>query len=477
MAKNLRHLATYVVLIGASVAVLLTLLQLGPAGGAVPAIPAEDGGFFASAQAEMLRNLNVPIVGLIVQVLIVLLFSRVCAALLRYVGQPAVIGEMIAGLLLGKSVFAVLWPEGFATIFAESTLPRLYFLSQIGLIFFMFVVGLHLKIAELKGRGAAALFISHVSIVVPFILGTLAALGLYETYGSEKHDFRSFALFMGIAMSITAFPVLARILEEKKLTETKLGTMALTCAAVDDVTAWCILAAVVGLVKAGTMATALGVLLAALVYVLLMFKVVAPFVAKVLGPSPLKGEFSRGQLGFLFCILLCSALITEVIGIHALFGAFLAGAIMPQSISFRENLVAKIEDLIAVVLLPLFFAFTGLRTQMGLLDTMDAWLVCAGITALAIVGKMAGSALAARWSGMGWRESWALGSLMNTRGLMELVVLNIGYDLGILSPKLFAMLVIMAIFTTIMTSPLLYLFLPELRQRKPVIGANLAGIR
>lgn len=458
MKKQIRHITFYIFLMSASILLLLGILHLGPDNTPALTEKVSDLSWTGALQSEFIRNINVPIVGLIVQVLVILLFSRICAYLLRMVGQPQVIGEMIAGILLGKSVFAWLWPSGFETIFPEASMPRLYFLSQIGLIFFMFVVGLNLKISELKERGSAALLISHVSIVVPFLLGALAALGLYKSYGPTNFDFPSFALFIGIAMSITAFPVLARILEEKQLTTTKLGTMALTCAAVDDVTAWCILAAVVGVVKAGTMVAALGVLACALVYIFVMLKLIKPFITRVMKSAALKGEFSRGQLGFLFSILLGSSLTAEIIGIHALFGAFLAGVIMPQSDSLRVNLIEKIEDLIAVVLLPIFFAYTGIRTQIGLLDSIDTWLACLGITMIAITGKLVGSAVAARWSGMKWRESLALGALMNTRGLMELVVLNIGYDLGILSPTLFAMMVIMAIVTTIMTTPLLNIF-------------------
>lgn len=477
MAKQIRHFVSYILLVAVAAVLILSILQLGSAETTAPLASNSNVSWIEAVQAELFRNLEVPMVGLIVQVLVILLFSRVCAYLLRFIGQPQVVGEMIAGILLGKSVFGYFWPAGFSSVFPEATMPRLFFLSQIGLIFFMFVVGLNLKVSELKNRGPAAIFISHFSIIVPFVLGTFAALGLYESYGPANFDFTSFALFMGIAMSITAFPVLARILEEKRLTETKLGAMALTCAAVDDITAWCLLAAVVGIIKAGTVMTAVAVLAASLVYVGIMLKLVRPFVEKVLSPSTLQGDFSRSQLGFLFCVLLASALIAELIGIHALFGAFLAGVIMPQSTSFRFNLVGKIEDLITVVLLPIFFAYTGIRTQIGLLESWDTWLVCLGITAIAIVGKLLGSAVAARWSGMSWRESLALGSLMNTRGLMELVVLNIGYDLGILSPTLFAMLVIMAIVTTTMTAPLLHLFLPQLQNAKTGPGQNLVRNR
>lgn len=394
---------------------------------------------------------------ILLQIFVILLLSRVCAYLLRFVGQPTVVGEMVAGILLGKSVFAVLWPEGFKAVFPEASLSHLYFLSQAGLILFMFMVGWRLKVSELKNRGPAALLISHTSIVVPFILGSIAAFALYDSYGPKKISFVSFALFMGIAMSITAFPVLARILEERKLTDTRLGTMALTCAAIDDVTAWCLLAAVVGLIKAGTLSAAAGVLATALVYIVVMLKFVRPLLVKIMKTKP--GGLWWVQAVLLVFLGIGSAAIAEIIGIHALFGAFLAGVILPKDGLPLSALFGKAERPVTLLLLPLFFAFTGLRTRIDLLDTTDAWLVALGITALAVLGKMAGSAIAARVSGMEWRESWALGALMNTRGLMELVVLNIGYDLGLLSPRLFAIFVLMALVTTLMTSPLLSLFL------------------
>lgn len=401
---------------------------------------------------------------LLIQISIILVFSRICALVLKRFGQPQVIGEMIAGILLGKSLFGYFWPNAFTQLFPPDSMSNLYIISQLGLIFFMFTVGLDLKLCHLKNRASAAVVISHVSIVFPFILGSLVALGIYDSYGPKNFPFSSFALFMGIAMSITAFPVLARILQERKMTETPLGSMALTCAAVDDVTAWCLLAAVVGIVKAGSATSAIYILAATFVYVIAMWKIIRPWVANRLQPVTLDGKFSHSQLALVFSILLASATIAEVIGIHALFGAFLAGAIMPQSHSFRSSLIEKIEDLSAVVLLPVFFAYTGLRTQIGLLNDGIGWITCFVLIAVAILGKMGGSTLAARWTGMNWRDSLAMGSLMNTRGLMELVVLNIGYDIGILSPSIFAMLVIMAIVTTMMTGPLLKVILTQKEQ-------------
>lgn len=321
MEKQVRHFSSYVILMAIASVLLYGILKMGPTTDVVNIAPVVHTGWFESVQAEFVRNLEIPIVGLILQILVILVVSRLCAIILKRWGQPQVIGEMIAGILLGKSVFAFVWPGGFATVFPDSSMPRLYFLSQIGLIFFMFVVGLHLKISELKNRGPAAVLISHVSIFFPFMLGALAAIGLYSSYGPKNFEFSSFALFMGIALSITAFPVLARILEEKRLTHTPLGAMALTCAAVDDVTAWCILAAVVGVVKAGTALTAVAVLGAAVIYILLMFKIVRPFVAKFLRSESSNENLSRGQ--FKAISLHDAVLFSNVPGVRGAMKSFL----------------------------------------------------------------------------------------------------------------------------------------------------------
>lgn len=462
MKRAAQNTILYIASIVIALALLLAILHYGAELHPTITQKVTETSWSEAIQQEFAKNLTAPLTGLLSQIFLILVFSRICAIILKKLGQPQVVGEMIAGILLGQSAFAAIWPQAYETIFPAASMPRLYFLSQIGLIFFMFVVGLDLKIAELKKRASAALLISHVSIVFPFLLGVALALHLYGEYESTNVAFTSFALFMGIAMSITAFPVLARIIQEKKLTNSPLGTMALTCAAVDDVTAWCILATIIGIVKAGTMSAAIGVLAATLLYILIMIKLVRPWIATILKSKvDDDGNLTRGPLALVFCIVLGSALIAEIIGIHALFGAFLAGAIMPQDVSLRSSLIGKIEDLSAVVLLPIFFAYTGIRMQTGLLDTWQAWFSCGVIIVLAIIGKLAGSALAARWSGMKWRDSLALGALMNTRGLMELVVLNIGYDLGILSPEIFAMMVIMAVLTTVMTGPLLSVFLKK----------------
>lgn len=467
MKKTLLHILTYGLILSAALVLLFFILSLGSGGSPVLLQNSGDQGCWLDIAPQVLtQHAHQPLVGLLIQILSILILSRACAWVVRLFGQPRVIGEMIAGILLGKSVLALLWPAGYDFLFPEASMPQLYFFSQIGLIFFMFIVGLELRLSSLKRSASAAVVISHASILLPFLLGVLLALGLYQQYCPPGIAFSSFALFMGIAMSITAFPVLARIIQEKQLSGTSLGSMAIACAAIDDVTAWCLLAAVLGLVKAGSMKSAVVVLIMAIIYVLFMVKVIRPLAQRVLRHATVDGKTTSSQLAFIFAIGLGSALVSEVIGIHALFGAFLAGAIMPHQLTLRINLCAKIEHLTTVVLLPIFFTYTGIRVQIGLLDNWQAWQHCAAIIAVATVGKMVGAAVAARSKGIVWRDAWALGALMNTRGLMELVVLNIGYDIGILSPQIFAMLVVMALVTTFMTGPLLALILPGLRQKQ-----------
>jgi Kef-type K+ transport system membrane component KefB len=317
----------------------------------------------------------------------------------------------------------------------------------------MFTVGLDLDPAHLRQRAPVAVAVSHFSIVVPFLLGVVSALALFAEYAPDGIPFHAFALFMGIALSITAFPVLARVLEERGLTKTPLGSTAIACAAIDDVTAWSLLAMVVTLVTAGGVGgTLVRLVIGLLVFVAVMIFVVRRWLPRLLGGA---GEpLTRGRTAIVLGILLGSALITEVVGIHALFGAFLAGAVMPAGPELRRQLRERLESLSSVFLLPVFFAFTGLRTEIGSLNDASSWIVCLGIILTAIVGKLVGSMLAARWTGLSWPDAFVLGALMNTRGLMELVALNVGYDLGILSPRMFTMLVIMALVTTAMTGPL-----------------------
>lgn len=405
--------------------------------------------------STMSDNIHHPLAMLLIQIISIIIVARIFGWFFRRIGQPSVIGEMVAGIVLGPSLLGLYFPEFSQSLFPAESLGNLQFLSQIGLILFMFVIGMELDINALKNKANDAVVISHASIIFPFALGSTLAYFVYAEFAPEGVGFLSFALFMGIAMSITAFPVLARIVQERGIHKTKLGTIVITCAAADDITAWCILAIVIAIVKAGSFVSSLYIVALAVGYVFLMLKVVRPFLKRVAELKSDSTGVSRPIVAIFLLTLILSAYATEVIGIHALFGAFMAGAIMPEVANFRTIIIDKVEDVAVVLLLPLFFVFTGLRTQIGLINDPYLWKLTGLIIVVAVVGKFVGSALAAKFVGQNLRDSLTIGALMNTRGLMELVVLNIGYDLGVLTAEVFTMMVIMALVTTFMTGPAL----------------------
>lgn len=404
---------------------------------------------------SFMSNLHHPLALLLAQIVTIIFAARLFGWICMKMKQPSVIGEMIAGIVLGPSLLGLYFPEFSAFLFPKESLGNLQFLSQIGLILFMYIVGMELDLSVLRKKAHDAVVISHASIIIPFALGVGLSYFIYKEFAPDGIPFSSFALFIAIAISITAFPVLARIVQERNLHKTKLGTIVITCAAADDITAWCILAAVIAIVKAGSFASSIYVILMAIAYVFLMIKIVRPFVKRIGDLQAGKGIITKSIVAIFFLTLIISAYATEVIGIHALFGAFMAGAIMPENVKFRNLFIEKVEDVALVLLLPLFFVFTGLRTQIGLLNDTHLWMTAGFIIAVAVTGKFVGSALTAKFLRINWKDSLTIGALMNTRGLMELIVLNIGYDLGVLSPEIFAMMVIMALFTTFMTGPLL----------------------
>lgn len=396
-----------------------------------------------------------PLAVLLLQIIVILAVARTVGFLFSKIGQQAVIGEITAGIILGPSVLGWLSPEVSSFLFPEASLPNLQLLSQIGLVLFMFIIGMELDINTIKAKASEAILVSHVSIVFPYCLGVALAYFLYTDFADHRISFLAFALFMGIAMSITAFPVLARILKERGMTKTTAGSMAIISAAIGDVTAWCILPLVIAIAKAGDISNAGFSIFMALVYVLLMLFTIRPALAKFSQYFYSEGNLHSTFTAIVFLVMLASAYIAELIGIHALFGAFLAGAIMPNNISLRTIFTERIEDVSTFLLMPLFFAFTGLRTHIGLLNEPALWSVCIIVILVAVTGKFLGSVFPAKIVGHSWSDSLTIGALMNTRGLMELIVLNIGYELGILTPEIFTMLVFMALATTFMTAPLL----------------------
>lgn len=421
---------------------------------------------------------------LLAQIAIILLCARVLGRAMRLIGQPKVVGEMVAGLMLGPSLLGWIAPDVSAALFPAASLGFLNALSQIGLLFFMFLVGLELDAKLIRGRGHAVLVASHASIVAPFFLGVVLALYLYPRLSDDSVTFAGFALFMGAAMSVTAFPVLARILQERGLTRTRLGAIAIACAAVDDVSAWCILAAVVLIVRSSDATIPIPLMVGgSLLFVLVMLTVVRRALGRLeVTYERWGGKLSQDRIAAVVFLVLASGWITERLGVHAVFGAFLAGAVMPKGEAFVREFRDRFEDVMVVLFLPIFFAFTGLRASVALISG-DMWVYMALILLVAVAGKMAGCAFAARASGMSWRESWALGTLMNTRGLMAFVILNVGYDIGVISPALFSMMVLMALATTFMTTPVLEWIYPERLRRgaeapaKPELVAASGGRR
>ena len=457
--KKYKNLIFYVGTIGGFSALMYWIVVLGSQirNGKIVASPHTDQSHWDNFLQTMTHNLQHPLAILLAQIITIIFVARIFGWLFKKIGQPTVIGEILAGIFLGPSLIGMYFPEFSNALFPIQSLGNLQFLSQIGLILFMFVIGMELDLKVLRRKAQEAVVISHASIVFPFTLGMGLAYFLYQSFAPQGVGFLSFGLFIGIAMSITAFPVLARIVQERGLHKTHLGTIVITCAAADDITAWSLLAAVIAVVKAGSFLSALYIIALAGVYVFIMIKVVKPFLKRVGDLHPTSENLSKPIVALFFLTLIISSYATELIGIHALFGAFMAGAIMPDSSRFRAMFIEKVEDVAVVLFMPLFFVFTGLRTEIGLLNDPSLWKTTGLIILVAIIGKFLGSALASRFVGQNWKDSLAIGALMNTRGLMELVVLNIGYDLGVLTPEIFAMMVIMALVTTFMTGPSLSL--------------------
>lgn len=469
--KNIKNSLFYIIVTGGFTALIYYIITRGKSlelGRKIIA-PVANGQHWEQFVDSITHNLKHPLAILLAQIVTIIFVARFFGWLFRKIGQPSVIGEIIAGIVIGPSLFGMYFPELTSLLFPAESLGNLNFLSQIGLILFMFVIGMELDLGVLKNKANDAVVISHASIVFPFTLGVLLAYYLYREFAPQSTEFLSFSLFMGISMSITAFPVLARIVQERGIHKTKLGTIVITCAATDDITAWCLLAAVIAIVKAGDFASSLYVIALAASYVLAMMYIVKPFLKRVGDLYSTNNSLSKPVVAIFLLTLILSAYATEVIGIHALFGAFMAGAIMPANPRFRHIFIEKVEDIAVILLLPLFFVFTGLRTQIGLINDAYLWKVTGLIILVAVVGKFIGSAVAAKYVGQNWRDSLTIGALMNTRGLMELVVLNIGYDLGVLTSEVFTMMVIMALVTTFMTGPALDLINFVFKNKETVV--------
>jgi len=471
--KQYKNLLFYVIVIGVFSSLLYWLFQAGRGLEVGRAIVIKEVVFdqWGEFIHSLIVNLQHPLALLLAQIVTILVAARFFGLIFNSIGQPTVIGEIIAGIVLGPTVVGHYFPGFSESLFPSESLGNIQLLSQIGLILFMFIVGMELDLKILRNKANDAIVISGTSIIIPFTLGIGLAYFIYETFAPMGVKFSSFSLFVGIAMSITAFPVLARIVQERGIHRTRLGAVVITCAAVDDITAWFLLAVVIAIVKAGSFVSALYIIGASLLYLLIMVKLVRPFMHRIGELHSSRENLTKPIIAIFFLVLMLSAYTTEIIGIHALFGAFVAGVIMPVNVKFRNIFIEKVEDVSLVLLLPLFFVYTGLRTEIGLLNDWHLWYITGLIVFVAIMGKFFGSTLAARFIGQSWKESFTIGALMNTRGLMELVVLNIGFDLGVLTPAIFAMMVIMALVTTFMTAPTLDLinrFFKEKTENQPV---------
>jgi Kef-type K+ transport system membrane component KefB len=456
MRKPLLAYVAITLIFGAGIYIALDLGKRHEANRALPAAEA-SAPEPARASGGLVENLRHPLPLLLLQLITIVLMARLLGALFRRIGQPPVIGEIVAGILLGPSLLGTVAPGAFAFLFAPSSVGLLKLFAEIGVLLFLFAVGLELDVDRLRHQAYTAIVVSHAGIVVPYFLGVVLSLFLYRDLAPAGVTFLSFALFMGIAMSITAFPVLVRILRERGMAGTRLGNTAITCAAVDDVTAWSLLAMVVAIAGSRGLWAATVTIVLTIAFILAMLFVVGPLLRRLLARRADREQPGKTAVAAVLVFFLASALTTELIGIHALFGAFLAGVVMPRQRRFRAFLSERLEEFASIFLLPVFFAFTGLRTRIGLLDDAESWLICLLIILVATLGKLGGSMLAARLTGVGWPDAFALGALMNARGLMELIALNVGYELGVLSPAIFTMMVLMALVTTFATGPLLSL--------------------
>lgn len=485
MKKDLLFLVTVLLIIIAAVSVTFTFEPAAK----VSIVPAHASEISAAESGINLRHfvdriLESPGI-FVLQLIIILLVVRLMGYLFQLMGQPLVIGEIIAGLLLGPSALGAIAPQLTGFLFPEESVAILKQLSQLGLIFFMFIIGMELDLNAFRQSANKAFMISIASISTPFVSGIVLAFFLYTGFSFPNVNFASFALFLGTTLCITAFPILARIVQERKLTKTPIGNFAISAAAIGDVIAWCMLAVVIAVMRSRGIANSLLTIGLTAVFLVFMLKVVKPFMYRLGNVYASREAMGKPVVAFIFLLILISTLMAEAIGINALFGAFMAGVVMPENLNFKRVFTEKIEDVSLVVLLPLFFVATGLRTEIGLINTPHLWMICLVIILVAALSKILGTMLASRYVGLTWNHSLVLGMLMNSRGLMELIVLNIGYDMGILTPELFSMLVLMALTTTIITGPglsLIEFFRPkkekqEMRQKPYKILLSFANPR
>ncbi len=388
------------------------------------------------------------------QIAIILLFCQAVGMVAKRLGQPQVVAEMIAGVLLGPSLLGLFWPELSGRLFPKESMKVLFPVSQLGLAGYMFVVGLEFRMDIIQRRLKSAVAVSMAGMLAPFVLG--AILGWYfrehTALFPEKTSRLEAMIFLGASMCITAFPMLARIIHFKGLAGTVMGTVALGAGALDDAAAWCLLALVLASFDGDLTHAAINIGGGA-GYVTVAFAVIRPLMARWARGVETRGVLSDREFVVCLALMALGAWFTDAIGLHAVFGAFVMGAAMPRGVVSR-SLIERVQPLNVALLLPLFFTYSGLNTQIGLLDSLFLWLMAGLILFAAILGKGVACWFGARVTGIPNREALGIGTLMNARGLMELIIINIGLQRGIISPALFATLVIMAVVTTLMASPI-----------------------
>ncbi|MEA2298429.1 MAG: hypothetical protein QOF77_1365 [Solirubrobacteraceae bacterium] len=417
--------------------------------------------------ANKQRAVDHTVAAFFIAIVIVMLFARLMGAVVARLGQPRVMGEVLAGILLGPTLLGTLAPGVEIALFPSDIIPYIGVAANLGLIFYMFLVGLELDATQLRGRVKLALAISNTGLLVPLSIGLLAAIPLFSLLAPDT-KFIAFALFVGVAMSITAFPVLARIVVERRMLKRPLGALALSAAAIDDVSAWFLIALASAFAGTGGTSGVIATVALAVCFCLIMAFAVRPILARAATAHDEMGRLPGGWITAIFAGVLLSAYVTETIGIAVIFGAFVMGFVMPRHAGLTEDVAHRVEDFVVTLLLPLFFAYTGLRTNVGLLDRPELLLITLGLVAIAIAGKYGGTMIASRVMRLGWRESAVLGALLNTRGLTELIVLNLALEKGVISSALFAALVIMALTTTFMAGPILKVLDPKNRFGEPL---------
>jgi len=407
------------------------------------------------------RTSDQQVVAFFIAIVVVMLFARLLGTLMPRIGQPRVMGEVLAGILLGPSLFGIIAPHLQASVFAPDIVPYINVTANLGLIFYMFLIGMEVDLGLLRGRMRTTLAVSNTALALPMSLGLLAAVPLYEVLAPGGTRYLAFALFVGVSMSITAFPVLARIVSERRMLKRPLGALAVSAAAVDDVSAWFLIALASAVAGAGTALIVFRTIGYAIIFLVVMGFAVRPLLARAAVAYDELGRVPGLWITAIFAGVLLSAIATDKIGIAVIFGGFVMGAVMPRHAGLSEDITRRVEDFVLVLLLPLFFAFTGLRTDVTQLGSGVLILIMLGLIVIAIVGKFGGAVIAGRVMKLPWRESAALGALMNTRGLTELIVLNLALSMGVISSDLFAALVVMALVTTFMAGPVLRLIDPR----------------